>query len=54
MKKKKRLNLPRMILTVFILASMVIVGVSVNNIFSLRAEQKELKSVNKQLLAEKS
>lgn len=54
MKKKKRLNLPRMILTVFILASMVIVGVSVNNIFSLRAEQKELKSVNKQLLAEKA
>ena len=54
MTKRKRINQPRLILTIFIIAAIVLAAVSVKNIFSLRAEQKALKSTNKQLLAEKA
>lgn len=54
MKKRRKYNLPRITLTIFILIAMVVVAVSLSNIFSLRAEQKELKSINKALLAEKA
>ena len=42
-----------MILTCFIVVSMVMVGLSVNNIIKLRAEQKELIELNEKLAAEK-
>ena len=54
MKKRRKYNLPRITLTIFIIIAMVVVAVSLKNIFSLRAEQKELKSINKALLAEKA
>lgn len=54
MKKRRKYNLPRITLTIFIIIAMVVVAVSLRNIFSLRAEQKELKSINKALLAEKA
>ncbi|MDD6042283.1 MAG: septum formation initiator family protein [Eubacteriaceae bacterium] len=53
-KKRRRINLPRMILTCFIVVSMVMVGLSVNNIVKLRAEQKELIELNEKLAAEKA
>lgn len=43
-----------MILTCFIVVSMVMVGLSVNNIVKLRAEQKELIELNEKLAAEKA
>ena len=54
MKKRRKYNLPRITLTIFIIIAMVVVAVSLKNIFSLRSEQKELKSINKALLAEKA
>ena len=52
-KKKVRVNHSRLAMTVFLVVLVCVLGVSVGNIFSLRAEQKNLKEQNDALLLEK-
>lgn len=51
-KKKIKINRGRLILTVIVLVLIAVVGMSVKNIFDLRAEQEELKEQKKDLLQE--
>ena len=51
--KKTRINGGRMTLTVVVIVLVVVLLMSVQGIFSLRAEQKALKEQNKALLLEK-
>ena len=53
-KKKVRINRGRIALTVIVLVLIAVVGVSVKNIFDLRAEQKELTETKKELASEKA
>lgn len=53
-KKRHRINKGRILLTAIVLILIVVVGVSVKNIFDLRAEQKALKTDNERLIAEKA
>lgn len=52
-KKKVRINRGRMALTVIVVVLIAVLGMSVKNIFSLRAEQKALKEANEALAVEK-
>ena len=52
-KKKVRINRGRMALTAIVLLLIVGLGMSVKNIFDLRAEQKALEEENKALVVEK-
>ena len=51
-KKKMKINRGRLILTAIVLVLIAVVGMSVKNIFDLRAEQEELKEQKKNLLQE--
>lgn len=51
-KKKMKINRGRLILTAIVLVMIAVVGMSVKNIFDLRAEQEELKQQKKILLQE--
>lgn len=51
-KKKMKINRGRLILTAIVLVMIAVVGMSVKNIFDLRAEQEELKQQKKNLLQE--
>ncbi len=51
-KKRLKINRGRIILTVIVVALIAVLGVSVKNIFDLRAEQKELQEKNKSLQQE--
>lgn len=52
-KKKVRINKVRIVVTVIVVVLIAVVGVSIKNIFDLRAEQKHLRQVNKELALEK-
>lgn len=52
-KKKVRINKVRIVVTVIVVVLIAVVGVSIKNIFDLRAEQKHLRQVNKELASEK-
>lgn len=52
-KKKVRINRGRMALTVIVVVLIAVLGVSVKNIFDLRAEQKALNEEHKALTSEK-
>lgn len=53
-KKRVRINKVRIVVTVIVLVLIAVVGVSVKNVFDLRAEQKALRETNKQLASEKA
>lgn len=53
-KKKIRINRGRIALTVIVLVLIAVVGMSVKNVFDLRAEQKELMETKKELASEKA
>lgn len=53
-KKKVRINKGRVFLLALTLVLIIAVGMSVKNIFDLRAEQKELTEINQKLAEEKS
>ena len=55
-KKKKRvkINRVRIVVTVIVVVLIAVVGVSVKNVFDLRAEQNDLREKNKQLASEKA
>ena len=52
-KKKVKINKTRVTLTVIVIALIAVVGVSVKNVFDLKAEQQQLKEQNRQLQSEK-
>ena len=52
-KKKVRINRGRMALTVIVVVLIAVLGMSIKNIFDLRAEQKALKEQNQALAVEK-
>ncbi len=51
--KKVRINKGRIILTVIVIVLIAVVGMSIKNVFDLRAEQKQLQHEQKLLLQEK-
>jgi len=51
--KKVRINKGRIILTVIVVVLIAVVGMSIKNVFDLRAEQKKLQHEQKLLLQEK-
>ncbi len=53
-KKRIRINKVRIVVTVIVVVLIAVVGVSIKNIFDLRAEQGELRAKNKQLASEKA
>lgn len=53
-KKKVRINKGRIALTVIVLVLIAVVGVSIKNVFDLRAEQQELAATQKVLAKEKA
>lgn len=53
-RKKIKVNKVRIVLTVIIIILIAVVGVSVKNVFDLRAEQKELKENNRELLEKRA
>lgn len=53
-KKKVRINKGRIALTVIVLVLIAVVGVSIKNVFDLRAEQQELAATQKALAKEKA
>lgn len=53
-KKNVKINKGRVILTAIVAVLIVFVGMSVKNIFDLRAEQKELRAHNEKLVSEKA
>lgn len=53
-KKKVRINKGRIALTVIVLVLIAVVGVSVKNVFDLRAEQQQLTETQKELASEKA
>ncbi|MGN0658142.1 MAG: septum formation initiator family protein [Emergencia sp.] len=52
-RKRIRLNKGRIALTVIVIVLIAVLGMSIKNVFSLRAEQKELEQKNKELNTEK-
>lgn len=52
-KKRVRINRGKMALTVIVVLMIAVLGMSVKNIFDLRAEQKALKDQNESLAVEK-
>ncbi|WP_419024766.1 FtsB family cell division protein [Emergencia sp.] len=53
-KKRIRINKVRIVVTVIVVVLIAVVGVSIKNVFDLRAEQDELRAKNKQLASEKA
>lgn len=53
-KNKVKVNKMKLTFTVIVVVMIAVVGVSVGNIFSLRAEQKELEKTRQELLSEKA
>ncbi len=53
-KKKVRINRGRIVLTVIVLVLIAVVGVSIKNVFDLRAEQQELAAAQKKLNSQKA
>lgn len=53
-KKKVRINRGKLTLTVIVLVLIAVVGMSIKNVFDLRAEQKELLETQKKLASEKA
>ena len=49
-KKRVKLNQGRLILTVIVVILIAVVGMSIKNVFDLRAEQKSLQEENQNLL----
>lgn len=49
-KKRVKLNQGRLILTVIVVILIAVVGMSIKNVFDLRAEQKNLQEENQNLL----
>lgn len=52
-KKKIRINKVRIVVTVIVVVLIAVVGVSIKNVFDLRAEQEQLRAAQKKLSAEK-
>ena len=53
-KKRIRINRVRIVVTVIVVVLIAVVGMSLKNVFDLRAEQKALHEKNKQLGSEKA